>query len=94
MILIGREHIALFIQQRPESKTALAMWQAIAGRAKWRTPADASASFPMVRFVTPLIARFPLAGIGCDVTTQIAFNTGILIVLAVTEANAPETHEL
>lgn len=94
MILIGREHIATFIQQRPGSRTALAMWQAIAERATWRSAADALASFPRVSFVTPQIARFPMAAIACDVTTQIAFNTGILIVLAVTEANTPEPHEL
>jgi mRNA-degrading endonuclease HigB of HigAB toxin-antitoxin module len=94
MILIGRDHIAVFIQQRPDSRTALAMWQAIAERATWRSAADAFASFPLVSFVTPRIARFPMAGITYNVMTQIAFNTGILIVLAVTEANTPEPHEL
>jgi mRNA-degrading endonuclease HigB of HigAB toxin-antitoxin module len=94
MILIGRDHIAAYIQRCPDSRTALAMWQAIAERATWRSAADAIASFPLVGFVTPRIAHFPMVGIACAVTTQIAFNTGILIVLAVTEANTPERHEL
>jgi mRNA-degrading endonuclease HigB of HigAB toxin-antitoxin module len=93
MILIGREHITLYTRQFPSAGTALAMWQAIASRAAWRNQAETTACFPNVNFLTPRMARFYLAGISCVITTQIAFNTGILIVLAVTETESPQIRE-
>lgn len=84
MILIGRDHITQYTQQFPTARTALAMWQVITQKSAWRDQADTTHCFPAVRFLTPRMARFYPAGVSCVVTTQIAFNTGILIVLAVT----------
>lgn len=94
MILIGREHITLYIRQFPAARTALAMWQAISNQAAWRTQAETMACFPTVKFLTPKMARFYPTEINCVITTQIAFNTGILIVLAVTETESPQIQEL
>lgn len=91
MILIGREHISRYIQQTPSAGTALGMWQAITKMATWRNQAEATSCFPSVKFLTPKMARFYPAGISCVVTTQIAFNTGILIVLAVTDFESPQS---
>lgn len=69
------------------------MWQAISQKASWRNQAEAMSCFPAVKFLTPRMARFYLIGINCVVTTQIAFNTGVLIVLAVTEVESPHIQE-
>lgn len=85
MILIGREHITLHSRQFPSARTALAMWQAISQKAIWTDQAAVASCFPAVKFLTPKMARFFPAEVNCVITTQIAFNTGILIVLAVNE---------
>jgi len=90
MILIGREHITFHSRQFPSARTALAMWQAISQRVVWTDQAAVASCFPAVKFLTPKMARFFPAGVNCVITTQIAFNTGILIVLAVNEAEATQ----
>jgi len=85
MILIGREHITLHSREFPSARTALAMWQAISQKAAWADQAEVATCFPAVKFLTPKMARFFPVGINCVITTQIAFNTGVLIVLAVNE---------
>lgn len=91
MVLIGREHITQYVQRFPSAKTALAMWQAITGREVWRNQAQTVACYPTVKFLMPQIACFYPMGLSCVVTTQIAFNTGVLIVLAVSDAAATTT---
>lgn len=90
MILIGREHITQHGSRFPPARTALAMWQAISQKATWADQAAVAACFPAVKFLTPRMASFYLAGINCVITTQIAFNTGILIVLAVNEVKSTQ----
>lgn len=93
MILIGREHITQYIGQFPTARTALATWHMITQQAAWRDQADTASCFPGVRFLTPRMASFYPAGVHCVITTQIAFNTGILIVLAVTVADTRQSQE-
>lgn len=90
MILIGREHITTHSRYFPAARTALAMWQAISQRATWADKSDVSFCFPAVKFLTPKMACFYPVAINCVITTQIAFNNGILIVLAVNEAHATQ----
>lgn len=90
MILIGREHITQYIGQFPSARAALATWQAITQKAAWRDQTETTSCFPAVRFLTPRMACFYPARVGCVVTTQIAFNTGILIVLAVTVSDTQQ----
>lgn len=90
MILIGREHITLHSRRFPSARTALAMWQAISQKATWTDQAAVISCFPAVKFLTPRMACFYPAAINCVITTQIAFNNGILIVLAVNEAQATQ----
>jgi hypothetical protein len=61
------------------------MWQAISQRLTWTDQASVIECFPAAKFLTPRMASFYPVGINCVITTQIAFNTGILIVLAVNE---------
>jgi mRNA-degrading endonuclease HigB of HigAB toxin-antitoxin module len=90
MILIGREHITTHSRRFPSAKTALAMWQAISQRATWTDQSAVISCFPAVKFLTPRMACFYPVAINCVITTQIAFNSGILIVLAVNEAQATQ----
>ncbi len=61
------------------------MWGAIAEDAHWRDQSEAQVCFPTVQFLTPKLARFRLTGANCVITAQVAFNIGVLIVLAVSE---------
>lgn len=90
MILIGREHLAHHAACFPASRTALCLWQATSKSVRWHDQAEVALTFPAVRFTTPQIARFFPTGAACVITSQIAYNTGILIVLAVSEAISAE----
>lgn len=85
MILLGREHLLNHTQQYPAARTAVAMWLAIANRSIWQSKADVRACFPATTFVTPTLASFYLIGVDSVLTAQIAFNSGILIVLAASQ---------
>jgi mRNA-degrading endonuclease HigB of HigAB toxin-antitoxin module len=93
MFLIGRSHLADFTRRVPATRTALAMWWAIAEDAHWRDESEARACFPNVQFLTPKLVRFHLTGVKCVITAQIAFNIGVLIVLAVSEAHQSHAQE-
>ena len=93
MILIGRDHLLGHTQQFPAARTALSMWQAVTQKSTWKNPSDIQATFPAVKFLTPKLARFYPIGVNCVITTQIAFNTGILIVLAVTKLESQKNQE-
>jgi hypothetical protein len=60
------------------------MWQAISKGAAWRNAGEVLSVFPATKFVTPKLANFPLVGGDCSVSTQIAFHSGVLIVLGIT----------
>jgi mRNA-degrading endonuclease HigB of HigAB toxin-antitoxin module len=83
MILIGSHHTFAYIERFPAAQTALAMWQAVCQKASWGSPGDVLSHFPATKFPTPRLANFPLVAAQCSVTAQIAFNTGVLIVLDV-----------
>jgi mRNA-degrading endonuclease HigB of HigAB toxin-antitoxin module len=85
MILLGREHLLNHTQQYPAARTAVAMWLAIANRSIWQSKADVLGCFPATTFVTPTLASFYLIGVDSVLTAQIAFNSGILIVLAASQ---------
>lgn len=85
MILLGREHLLTHTQQYPAARTAVAMWLAIATRSTWQSKADVLGCFPATTFVTPTLASFYLIGVDSVLTAQIAFNSGILIVLAASQ---------
>ncbi len=69
------------------------MWRAIAQDAHWRDQSEARACFPNVQFITPKLARFRLTGVNCVITAQVAFNIGVLIVLAVSESHQAHAQE-
>lgn len=85
MILLGREHLLTHTKQFPATRTAVAMWLAIACRSAWQSKADVLSCFPATTFLTPTMACFHLIGADSVLTVQIAFNSGILIVLAASQ---------
>jgi mRNA-degrading endonuclease HigB of HigAB toxin-antitoxin module len=82
MVVVGRDILSKFAAGEPEASVGVALWTAIAVRAAWSCPADVAATFPSCNFIGPKIAVFVLSQCGCKVTAQIAFNSGVVIVLA------------
>lgn len=82
MVLVGRDILSKLAAGEPEAGVGVALWTAIAVRATWTCPADVLATFPSCNFIGPKIAVFVLSQCGCKVTAQIAFNSGVVIVLA------------
>lgn len=91
MILLGRELLLTHTQQYPAARTAVAMWLAIANRSTWQSKADVLECFPATTFVTPTLASFYLVGVDSVLTVQIAFNSGLLIVLAASQGRKADS---
>ena len=85
MILLGRELLLTHTQQYPAARTAVSMWLAITNRSNWQSKSDVIECFPATTFVTPTLASFYLVGVDSVLTAQIAFNSGLLIVLAASQ---------
>lgn len=82
MVLVGRGLVAKFAREHPSATTALAVWLSTVQQESWRARPDVVGAFPAAKFVTPCVACFYLSA-QWVVTAQIAFNTGVVIVLAV-----------
>jgi mRNA-degrading endonuclease HigB of HigAB toxin-antitoxin module len=91
MILIGREHLLSYTKQFPATRTAVALWLAVATKAGWHAKDDVLSHFPTAKFLTPTMACFYLAAADCVLTVQIAFNSGLLIVLAASQSRKSAT---
>jgi mRNA-degrading endonuclease HigB of HigAB toxin-antitoxin module len=85
MVLVGRGLVAKFAREYPPATTALAVWLSTVQQEVWRARSDVIGVFPAAKFVTPSVACFYLDA-QWVITAQIAFNTGIVIVLAASVA--------
>ncbi|WP_093128995.1 type II toxin-antitoxin system HigB family toxin [Variovorax sp. OK605] len=82
MVVLGCDLLTRLTREVPSAHTAVALWVAVAKHSSWQGHADVMASFPAAVFVAPTLATFNLINVGCTLTVQIAFNSGVVIVLA------------
>lgn len=82
MVVVGRDILSKLATGEPAARVGVSLWASIAKRASWTCQADVCATFPACIFIGPKLAVFVLSQCGCKVTAQIAFNSGVVIVLA------------
>jgi len=90
MILLGRDHITSYSQQHPSARTALGMWLVAAEAVSWSSQSEIINFYPLIKFTTPKIAHIYLSGVNCVITAQLAFNSGIIIILGVNEFDSSQ----
>lgn len=89
MVLLGRDLLTRLCAECPGARTAVAVWAAVAAKAAWSSQEEVQGHFPTAKFLTPSLATFQLTDVNCALTAQIAFNTGIVIVLSISSSVVP-----
>ena len=82
MTLIGKQHIWELLRSKGLATVAISVWMANVEKDHWDDRNDVLRNHPSVRFLTPNMAIFAFPGSQIEVTTQIAFNTSIVVILA------------
>lgn len=93
MLLLNKELISKLLRQSSGAVAAIALWADDIQRSQWRTREDVLKTCPDARFVAGSMAIFPFDSERYSVTAQIAFNTAVVIVLAVS-ANSNTSREV
>ncbi len=86
MVLLNKRLLAKLLMESASAVTAATLWADDVIRFHWRDREDVMKVYPNAKFLAGSMATFPLGSEGCSVTVQIAFNTGVVIILA-TSAN-------
>jgi mRNA-degrading endonuclease HigB of HigAB toxin-antitoxin module len=85
MVLLNRELLTNLQRRSAAAVTPIALWSDDVQRFRWRTREDVLKTYPGTKFVAGSMATFLFETAKCSVTTQIAFNSEIVIVLAAQE---------
>lgn len=88
MLLLNRALLTQVAARQRQLLTAVSMWADTVARRTWTNRGEVLEDYPSAGFVTGGMAVFSLGP--CIVTAQIAFNSGVVIVLAATAAGEAE----
>ena len=86
MVLLNKNLLASLLRVSTNAVAAVALWTDDVQRSQWKAREDVLKHYPTVKFLAGSMATFFLGTEGCSLTVQIAFNTGVVIVLT-TSAN-------
>jgi hypothetical protein len=70
--------------------TALGMWSVAVEAGSWSSQSEILDFYPFIKFTTPKIAQIYISGVNCVITAQLAFNSGIVIILGVNELDSSQ----
>ena len=80
MLIVGRDKLEAFVDAHADTRTWIANWVADAEAARWRTPQDIKSCYRSASFLAANVVIFNVKGKKYRLETQIAFNTGIVVV--------------
>lgn len=80
MVLLNKGVLTTLAEEQNELLTALVLWADLVSRSAWKSRADVHQDYPKAVFVSGNTTVFALEQ--CAVTAQIAFNAGLVVVLA------------
>lgn len=87
MVLLNKRLLSTLLMESVGAVTAVSLWVDDVQRFQWRDREDVLKAYPGARFLAGSMATFHLGAEGCSVTAQIAFNTGVVIILATSATN-------
>ncbi|HEY8624167.1 MAG TPA: type II toxin-antitoxin system HigB family toxin [Casimicrobiaceae bacterium] len=87
MIIVGREKLDAFVSAHADTRSWIVNWIANAETAKWRAPKDIKTRYASASFLAVNVVIFNVKGKRYRLETQVAYNTGVIVIRwAVTHA--------
>jgi mRNA interferase HigB len=93
MRLVGRDKLDLFCKKHGDVRTWIQAWIAEVTAATWRNTMDIKLRFANASFLSQNVVIFNVKGNTYRLETQIAFKTGVVVVLWIgTHADYTKRH--
>ncbi len=86
MVIVGRKHIDDFVERHPECRQELSELIRELEAARLASPPDLRAKYPSCKILDGRIAVFKVRGNRFRLSVQVAYNTQIVVIIAM------ETH--
>lgn len=85
MVILHKRLLTEFARQGADLLTAISMWADRTSQSKWKNRAEMVIDYPTARFISGSIVLFKLENAPAVITAQVAFNTGLVFVLSVSQ---------
>ena len=80
MLLVGRDRLDEFTKAHADACAWIENWMAVIEAARWRSPQDIKNSYASASFLANRVVIFNVKGNRYRLETQVAFNTGVVVV--------------
>lgn len=80
MLLVGRDRLDEFTETHADASAWIENWIADAEIARWRSPQDIRNRYASASFLANRIVIFNVKGNRYRLETQVAYNTGVVVV--------------
>jgi len=80
MLLVGRDRLDEFTKAHADARAWIENWIANVEAARWRSPQDIKNSYSSASFLANRVVIFNVKGNRYRLETQVAFNTGVVVV--------------
>jgi mRNA interferase HigB len=80
MIIVGREKLDAFVSTHADARSWIVNWITNAEVAKWRVPKDIKMRYASASFLAANVVIFNVKGKRYRLETQVAYNTGIIVI--------------
>jgi mRNA-degrading endonuclease HigB of HigAB toxin-antitoxin module len=88
MVLVGRELITGFVEANTVARRTISIWLADVSASAWTSLEDIKSIYPRTRALPGRLVIFDFISPPFTITTQIAYFTGVVVVLGVTDNSA------
>jgi len=85
MVILNKRLLTEFARQGADLLTAISMWADRTGQSKWKDRSELALDYPAARFISGSMVVFKLENTRAVITAQVAFNSGLIVVLAVSQ---------
>lgn len=83
MILVGRDKLQGFLDDHPDAKGSLGSWEGETKVAEWKMPHEVKNRYPKASIIGGKQVVFNICGNKYRLWTQIAYQTGIVLIRAI-----------
>jgi mRNA interferase HigB len=80
MIIVGREKLDAFVNAHADARPWIVNWIANTQAAKWRTPGDIKARYASASVLAANVVIFNVKGTRYRLETQVAYNSGVIVI--------------
>jgi mRNA interferase HigB len=80
MIIVGREKLEAFVKAHADTRSWITTWIDQAEAAKWRVPQEIKSAYASASFLAANIVIFNVKGKRYRLETQVAYNTGVIVI--------------